>query len=101
MRNYSVRERIGSGVLALIFLSGAALVSIILATRADMRTLGTWAGALGGWGGVVLFCKIAFTGSSWEFFELNVGTPDSAREPKANSTRDDTHRNGPFDGGAV
>lgn len=92
MRVYSARERIGSGVLALIFLLTAVLVSVILASRNDMRTLGTWISALGAWGGFILFFKIALTGASWAFFELSVGTPASAPDPLSEESRKDTHR---------
>lgn len=91
MRIYSVRERIGSGVLALIFLLTAILVSVILVSRDDMRTMGSWLSALGAWGGVVLFVKIALTGSSWAFFELSVGTQASAPDPLSENSRKDTY----------
>ena len=92
MRIYTVRERIGSGVLAVILLLTAILVSVILVSRDDMRTLATWVSALGAWGGVALFLKIALTGSSWAFFELRVGADSLAPDSRSEEIRNGTGR---------
>ena len=85
MREYSRRERILFGVMGIVSLATGILVATILITLHEMRTLGTWAGAVGALGGFSVFMKIALTGTSWRFFELPVNDPFSEQDEKKNA----------------
>lgn len=84
MREYSRRERILLGTMGIVFLATGILIAAILVTQSGMRTLGTYASAIGLFGGFVLFVKIAATGTSWRLFELRMNDPfheQDEREP--------------------
>ena len=91
MRQYSKRERIAAGVLAIAaFAPVGVLVVYLLVAFPDQRVLGTWMGAIGLWGGVIILGKIAVTGTSTRFLEqsaskaLGVGPrnePESRSRP--------------------
>ena len=86
MRVYSKRERVLFAILAtLIFLPIALFVSYLVAIDRSMRTISTISGLIAGWGGVILFWKIALTGTSTRFFELPAGQALGLQDNSASS----------------
>jgi hypothetical protein len=73
MKIYTTRERIACVLLALVFVPVALFVSTVVFRGLAERSLANWLAILGLWGGAVVFGKIAATGKSFSFFELNAG----------------------------
>lgn len=85
MRKYSRRERVAFGLLAVVFLLAAIIVTAMLIAVPESRTFSWLLSAFGAWAGTILFAKIALTGTSTAFFERSASKAlglDSSEEDK-------------------
>jgi len=86
MRLYSKRERILCAlVAATVFLPVGVFVTYTAIVDPDARTWFLYLGLVGLWGGVLLFAKIAVSGTSKAFFERPA---DRALSPPSNDKQD-------------